>query len=411
MSEWTVNFDGMDRLAPRDLASLDQVTQWVQRILSLQRLDSPLLGEILQSFGEALGLSGLVLMREGNQASNPLLSLDLRPSSPGPRGTSLSVPLSSEGMELGELRLFRWPKKGGFSSIEEHWIHLMQSALAARLRQDLLERQVSLLQKHLPLTVFPQLRQARRLETLGEMTVGLAHDFNNILTTILGQTQLALSGLPPSHESHAPIEAALNAGQQAAHLSQSLLSFVRERNLPKTRLNLGSFVQDLRPFLLSVLGKKIPLEIRIEGDLPLVLADRSRLKQALLNLVVNAKQAIQGQSTHAGQPRIKGRLRMMVQHSPSEDRVELTLEDNGPGIPLEMQKRIFDPFFSTKDGSSGAPGTGLGLPTVMTVLQEHGGELKLQSRPGKGCRFILSLPISTRSPKKTPSPKSRGLEE
>ncbi len=404
MSEWTANFDGTDPLANLGLSGLDSVTQWVNRILSLPHLDSPLLRETLQSFGNALGLSRLVLFREDGGADRPFLSIDLKPSSPGPRGTSLSVPLTSGGLEIGELLLFQWPKKGGFSPQEERWVQLMQSAVSARLHQDLLERQIRLLQKHLPLTVYPQLKQARRFETLGEMTVGLAHDFNNILTTILGQTQLALSGLPPSHESHAPIEAALHAGQQAAYLSQSLLSFVRERNLPKTRLNLGSFVRDLRPFLLSVLGKKIPLDLQIEDNLPMILADRSRLKQALLNLVVNAKQAIQGHGSTLGKRRCPGRLQILIRRSPTKARVELTLEDNGPGIPLDVQKRIFDPFFSTKDGSSGAPGTGLGLPTVMTVLQEHGGELELLSKPGSGCRFVLSLPISEQPVQKNSLP-------
>ena len=404
MSEWTANFDETDRLTHLSLGSLDRVTQWADRILSLPKLDSLPLGEILESFGMALGLSRIVLRRDAWGFETPFLSVDLSPPSSGPRGASFSIPLKRGKMELGELLLFQWPKQGGFTQVEEHWISLIRTALEARLHQDHLERQIHLFQRQLPQLVQPQLRQARRLETLGEMTVGLAHDFNNILTTILGQTQLALSELPPSHESYAPIEAALNAGQQAAHLSQSLLSFVRERNLPKTRLHLGSFLQDLRPFLLSVLGKEIPLELHIEQDLPSILGDRSRLKQALLNLVVNAKQAIQGQGSRpvVGSPR--GWLRIRVHSSERRDKVLLSIEDNGPGIPLKIQKRVLEPFFSTKDASGGTQGSGLGLPTVAAVLQEHKGELEIQSELGKGCRFILSLPALKQGRGLTPSP-------
>lgn len=398
MSEWTANFDGTDPLMDPVQTGLDQASHWVHQILALPHLRSPLLRECLESFGKTLGLSRLVLRREERGKDRLLLTLDLEPQGSGPRGASLALGLSRAQEPLGELLLFRWPSKGGFSPLEERLIQLVQDALATRFHQDLLEAQVGLLQRQLPHIILPQLRQARRLETLGEMTVGLAHDLNNILTTVLGQTQMALSELPPQHVCYTPLNSALQAGKQASQLSQGLLSFVRGRNLPKTRLHLGPFLRDLRPFLLSLLGKEIPLELEIESELPAVLADRSRLKQALLNLVINAKQALQGQGVPGSAPRAGGRLRIQARWAAAKNRVLLSIEDNGPGISLELQKRIFDPFFSTKNAKTGGQGTGLGLPTVAAVLQEHGGEIEVQSEPGAGCRFILTLPVSSTYP-------------
>jgi signal transduction histidine kinase len=224
-----------------------------------------------------------------------------------------------------------------------------------------------------------RLRQADKLEAIGRLTGGIAHDFNNLLTVIQGYTKLALDTLPEGSGPHGLIAEVLKASERAASLTQQLLAFSRQQVLSPKVLDLNAVVGNLAQMLRRIIGEHIALDLALDPRRPRVLADLGQMEQVIMNLAVNARDAMPG----------GGRLRLATVLEGGF--VRLLVEDTGEGMDEATLARIFEPFFTTKERGKG---TGLGLATVYGIVVQSHGEITARSAPGKGSVFEIRLPAS-----------------
>jgi two-component system NtrC family sensor kinase len=239
------------------------------------------------------------------------------------------------------------------------------------------------------------LMQAQRLEALGRLTGGIAHDFNNLLTAILGTVQLLERHLGAAADERARrlLGVARDAVNRGARLNASLLAFARRQQLRATVLDANDLVQGFTPLIKGALGEAITLTVDLEAALPRCYADPAQLEAALLNLAINARDAM---AEEAGQCRLATRLAMLgpeaLDGNPEAKPgayVAVSLSDNGVGMPPEVRDRAFEPFFTTKDFGRG---TGLGLSQVFGFARQLGGHVAIDSAPGAGTTVTLFLP-------------------
>jgi two-component system NtrC family sensor kinase len=215
----------------------------------------------------------------------------------------------------------------------------------------------------------------------------VAHELNNALTSILGYAQL-VQKRTRSLEWEAEARHILKEAERARRIAQNLLLFARGSKSERARVNLNEIVQrtlEIRAYELRL--ENIRVEIDLDGHLPETIADAAQIQQALLNLIVNAEQAIR-------QAKESGHIWIRTKQLP-EDRIALEVADDGPGVPPEVISRIFDPFFTTKPAGVG---TGLGLSILYGIVHQHGGEVSVANRPGGGAVFTVELPSATTSP-------------
>jgi two-component system, cell cycle sensor histidine kinase and response regulator CckA len=248
-----------------------------------------------------------------------------------------------------------------------------------------------------------RLRQSQKLDALGQLAGGVAHDFNNLLTVISGSATLALM---EAHEDslRANLGEIVHAATRASELTQKLLVFARRQPLEKKSLDLNDVVADSRRLLERLIGPSIEIEERL-SDAPLpVVADMGQLEQVLLNLALNARDAM---------PR-GGRLTIRTDTDEGHRHGVISVEDTGSGIPPAALERIFEPFFTTKEAGKG---TGLGLATVYGIVDAAGGEISVESDEGAGTVFTVKLPLTGARDPGDPEPleleaaglRSRGL--
>ncbi len=242
-----------------------------------------------------------------------------------------------------------------------------------------------------------QLSQAQKMQAVGQLAGGVAHDFNNLLTAI----QLQLSGLLERHPVGDPSYEGLNEIRQtairAADLVRKLLAFSRKSTVRRERLDLGELVGEFAVLLRRLLREDVRLETDYGRDLPVVLADKSQLETAVMNLAVNARDAMRGVvEPGAGVVTIRtARLiaeeaRLLGWSNPSTDAVALIeVADSGPGVPPELLDKIFEPFFTTKAVNEG---TGMGLATVYGIVEQAGGHINVSNAPEGGAVFRIFLP-------------------
>lgn len=222
-----------------------------------------------------------------------------------------------------------------------------------------------------------ELRQAQKMEAVGQLAGGIAHDFNNLLTIVMGNCEALANSATLLEDDRVAVQEIMEASFRASELTRQLLLFSRRQVPRMTRLNLNSMVEDLLGTLGGALGSG--LEVRLDAPYPLppVQGDRGMLEQVLKNLVSNAGDAMpQG-----------GLLAISLRQS--GDWVHIVVEDHGEGIPPEQLPHIFEPFFTTKPIGKG---TGLGLATAYGIVQQHGGSIDVESEPGKGTVFRIALP-------------------
>ncbi len=241
------------------------------------------------------------------------------------------------------------------------------------------------------------LRQSQKMEAIGQLAGGVAHDFNNLLTGILGN--LSLLSTEMEREGHGVdskqnLALAIKAGERAAELVRQLLGFSRRSKMDLKACDSNIVLGEVRDLLLATIDRTVQIELDLEPSPWKVMADLGLLSQVIMNMGVNAKDAM----PHGGSLHLRSSNRHISvddsrYHADAApgDYVCLTVEDNGEGIPLEVQKRIFEPFFTTKGPGKG---TGLGLATSFGIVKQLGGWIEMDSRPGTGTRFDIYLPRS-----------------
>ena len=237
-----------------------------------------------------------------------------------------------------------------------------------------------------------QLRQAQKMETVGMLAGGVAHDFNNLLTIISGYSQLILNSLEPGDPNHYSAEQILKAGERAAGLTQQLLAFSRRQVLQPRTLDLNKLVTSLSTMLRRLIGEDIDLQLSLKPDLGMVSADPGQIEQVLMNLVVNARDAM----PKGGTLTIETNNVILDENYTSRHLsvksgpyAQIAVSDNGGGMDEVTQARLFEPFFTTK--ASGR-GTGLGLSTVFGIVKQSGGNLDVYSVPERGTSVKIYLP-------------------
>ncbi|MBI5605826.1 MAG: PAS domain S-box protein, partial [Deltaproteobacteria bacterium] len=237
-----------------------------------------------------------------------------------------------------------------------------------------------------------QLRQSQKMEAIGRLAGGIAHDFNNILTAILGYSDLLLLNLKPREPMYNEIEEIRKAGQRAAALTQQLLAFSRKQILKQVPLNLNTLVNNLKNMLLRIIGEDIELVTVLAPDLGQIKSDWGQVEQVIMNLAVNARDAM----THGGKLVIETANiyldQTFVHQHPGSTMgfsVMLTVRDTGCGMETDVLLHIFEPFFTTKELGRG---TGLGLSTVYGIVKQSGGYILAESIPGKGSTFKIFFP-------------------
>jgi signal transduction histidine kinase/CheY-like chemotaxis protein len=227
-----------------------------------------------------------------------------------------------------------------------------------------------------------KLLQTEKMAAVGQLVSGIAHELNNPLTAIMGYGQLLLGqGLAPEQYSEA--SKVFQQAERARRIVKNLLYFARENEPERTRVDLNEIVERtlaLRSYELRV--ENILVECELDADLPETMADPYQLQQVVLNLLMNAEQAL---LQERGQGKVKIKTRTADGH-----RIALEISDDGPGIPREIASRIFDPFFTTKPSGVG---TGLGLSIVYGIVKQHGGEVMFENQNGGGARFAVELPV------------------
>jgi signal transduction histidine kinase len=240
--------------------------------------------------------------------------------------------------------------------------------------------------------------QAQKMEAVGQLTGGLAHDFNNLLTAVVGNLDLIRARVTDPRLIRF-VEQALKAAQRGSKLTAQLLAFSRTQKLATVPVDVNALIEGMRELLTQTLGSNVAVRTELAADLPAALADANQLELAILNLSINARDAMpEGGSLTIGTA-IGGAI--------GERRIEVTVADTGTGMPAEVAARAFDPFFTTKPAGKG---TGLGLSQVYGIVRQLGGDVLIESTVGAGTSVRLSLPVSPAGvesasvPPSTPAP-------
>jgi PAS domain S-box-containing protein len=237
-------------------------------------------------------------------------------------------------------------------------------------------------------------RQSQKMEIVGQLAGGVAHDFNNLLTVISGRAEQQLESLEPRSEGHDAAHEIFQAADRAAKLTGQLLAFARRQILHPKRIDLNGTIRGLLEMLGRLIGEDILMQTDLDGGLPPILADSGQVEQVLLNLALNARDAMPTggelristcSATHDEVGGAEGAERRNVEY------VALSVGDTGGGIDPEIRPRIFEPFFTTKSADQG---TGLGLATVHGIVMQSGGRLQVESQPGAGTTMTVFLPAA-----------------
>jgi PAS domain S-box-containing protein len=242
-----------------------------------------------------------------------------------------------------------------------------------------------------------QLVQAQKMEAMGRLASGVAHDFNNALAVIQGYTEEMIIALGDQHECQADLREVLKACGSAASLTRQLLMFSRKQAVEPQMLNLGEVIENVQRMLRKLVGDDVELRIDPAPVDDLVFADRGQLEQILVNLCVNARDAMPEGGTVSvaiRQTDIKDPVACARLGIPAGEYVTLSVSDTGTGMDPVTASRVFEPFFTTKGAGKG---TGLGLALVFGIVRQSGGAIDLDTRPGHGTTFAVHLPLARRS--------------
>lgn len=254
-------------------------------------------------------------------------------------------------------------------------------------------------QLHHEITVLKKrLDQSQRMTALGELVSTTTHEFNNVLMTIINYAKMGMR-----HDDKETRDKAFDkinkAGMRAAKITNAVLGMARNRSEHFEMTDVAKLIDESMVLLEREMQKyRISVDICIDENLPEVSVIGNQIQQVLMNLLINARQAMSG----------GGQLVIKLQQNQATNTVDLSVRDYGPGIPEDKLRRIFEPFYSTKSGpdETGKGGTGVGLSTCKNIIEAHGGKIRVQSSVGKGTCFTLMLPIEKQ---KSPVPMARGI--
>jgi CheY-like chemotaxis protein len=233
-----------------------------------------------------------------------------------------------------------------------------------------------------------RLRQAQKMESIGQLAGGVAHDFNNLLTPILGYTEILLGRLAADDPACAELREIMSAAERARSLVAQLLAFGRKQLLETRLLDLNAELTETCRMLRFVIPSNIRIRLDLAPELGAICADPTQVQQIVMNLAVNARDAM----PDGGELRFETRN---VRPEGAPPQVQLTIGDTGCGMDAETQAKIFEPFFTTKERGQG---TGLGLATVYGIVKQHGGDIGVDSAPGRGTTFRLCFPCAGEGP-------------
>jgi CheY-like chemotaxis protein len=230
------------------------------------------------------------------------------------------------------------------------------------------------------------------MEAVGKLAAGIAHDFNNLLTAILGFADIAERPLPPDSPSRPPLTQIRRSGQQAAALTRQLLAFARRQILQPVVLDLNTAITDLGTMLSRLLGEDVSITCTLAPDARRVRVDLAQIQQVIVNLAVNARDAMpRGGELRIQTANVKAGPEPLPASLPLGEYVSLSVSDTGLGIPDDVLEHIFEPFYTTK---AMGQGTGLGLATVHGIIKQSGGEIVVRTAPGRGTTFTIYLPAT-----------------
>ena len=259
-----------------------------------------------------------------------------------------------------------------------------------------------------------QLLQSQKLEAVGQLAGGVAHDFNNILSVISNYAEFVIEDLPPGDPKREDVEEIQKASQRASNLVRQLLTFSRREIIRRRVLDLNSIIFDMQKLLRSAIPENIDMSVRLTAAPVYVDADPTQVEQILMNLCVNARDAMLDGGCLEIATRIQEVGSELARRKPGLSpglHVVLSISDTGIGMPTDVQDRAFEPFFTTKDRGQG---TGLGLATVYGIVDRLGGYIEVQSAPGKGTTMDVYLPSSDQvedvREERLPAPSSGGSE-
>jgi PAS domain S-box-containing protein len=225
---------------------------------------------------------------------------------------------------------------------------------------------------------------AQKLESLGVLAAGISHDFNNLLNVVIAHAEEAESSLVPGSTALEAISQIHRTAIRASEVASQLMAFARQETVPITRLNLSTLVAEMLELMKFTTPKTVSIETRLSPKLPAIQANASEVRQVIMNLLLNASEAMHGKP---------GTIFISTSEAPAAAGagpfVRLEVQDTGCGMSDELRTRIFDPFFTTR-----AAGRGLGLFSVLSIVRRHGGSIQLETAPGKGSRFTILFPAT-----------------
>ena len=252
-----------------------------------------------------------------------------------------------------------------------------------------------------------QLHHSQRLEAMGRLAGGVAHDFNNLLMIISGYSQMLLDSMHAGDPARPDLEQVVKASERATDLTRQLLAFGRRQVVRLSMLNLNTLVQDMDRMLRRVMGEDIELVTQLAPDLHAVRADPGQIEQVIVNMAVNARDAMPSggrltlETANCSVSEEGGRLHVAPK---AGEYVMLSMIDNGPGMDAQVVSRVFEPFFTTKEH-----GTGLGLSTSYGIIKQSGGDIWVESKPGSGTTFRIYLPAAQPERQESRAPEASAV--
>jgi PAS domain S-box-containing protein len=339
-----------------------------------------------------LAVNAAVVHRYG-YSEKEFLTLTIKDIRPAEEVLALLENISIASVDPNHSRQCRHQKKDGTVidvEISSHSLNFAGRRAKLVLANDITERKRAEEALH---RSEEQLRQALKMEAVGKLAGGVAHDFNNLLTAITGHSEMCLRRLTPDNSLYHHIDQIKKSGDRATGLTRQLLAFSRKQILQPEILDLNHIVIELSKMLQRLIGEDIDLRIQLAVELGSVKADPNQLEQVLMNLVVNARDAmpkggkltIETSNVHLGEEFADSHMSVPPGHY-----VMLAVSDSGCGMDAQTQARIFEPFFTTKEVGKG---TGLGLATVYGIVRQSEGSIWVYSEVGRGTTFKIYLPF------------------